>query len=54
MNINWLLFSFQGRLNRQPFWLFSLCAGLIWLVLSLLLGIDRENSVCCRWLYLSD
>ncbi|MHB8882211.1 MAG: DUF805 domain-containing protein [Thermodesulfovibrionales bacterium] len=40
MKIKWFLFSFKGRLNRQPFWLYTLCAGLLWLILSLLLGID--------------
>ncbi|MDA8105787.1 MAG: DUF805 domain-containing protein [Nitrospiraceae bacterium] len=38
--MKWFLFSFKGRISRQPFWAFTLCAGLIWLILSLLLGID--------------
>jgi len=40
MKIKWFLFSFNGRINRKPSWLFTLCAGAIWLILSLLLGIN--------------
>ncbi len=32
----WLLFSFQGRLNRQPWWLASLA---LWLISSVLMGV---------------
>ena len=44
MNIKWFLFSFNGRLNRQPFWAFTLCGALIWIILSLLLGVDILHS----------
>jgi uncharacterized membrane protein YhaH (DUF805 family) len=29
MDLKWLLFSFSGRLNRQPFWLFVLVSAII-------------------------
>lgn len=40
MNIKWFLLSFSGRINRLPFWMFTLCAGVLWLLLNLALGID--------------
>jgi len=29
MDIKWLLFSFDGRLNRQPYWIVVLVMGLV-------------------------
>lgn len=29
MKVSWLLFSFQGRVNRLPFWLFTVTAILV-------------------------
>ena len=42
MSLKVFLFFFRGRINRQSswYWIFTLCASLIWLVLTLLLGID--------------
>lgn len=40
MNLMWLLFSFKGRINRQPYWLFTLCTVALILIGSLLLSID--------------
>jgi uncharacterized membrane protein YhaH (DUF805 family) len=34
------LVSFKGRTNRKPFGAFTLCALLLWLILSLLLGVE--------------
>ncbi|MEX1081852.1 MAG: DUF805 domain-containing protein [Halofilum sp. (in: g-proteobacteria)] len=28
MHVTWLLFSFQGRISRLPFWCFTIVAGL--------------------------
>ncbi len=44
MNIKWLLFSFKGCLNHQPFWTFTFSGSLIWLILSLLLGVAILHS----------
>ena len=29
MDIKWFLFSFQGRINRQPFWIFVILTSII-------------------------
>ena len=29
MDIKWLLFSFEGRLNRQPYWIMVILMGLL-------------------------
>ena len=29
MDMKWLLFSFEGRLNRQPYWLVVIVMGLV-------------------------
>jgi uncharacterized membrane protein YhaH (DUF805 family) len=38
----WLLFSFRGRINRKPFWIFNLCVFAGALVLGLFTDVSYE------------
>lgn len=38
MDFKWLLFSFQGRINRKPFWLYALTVFVISFALSFMLS----------------
>jgi len=42
MNISWLLFSFQGRITRQPYWIFTGSMILLGLFLFSVLGGGEE------------
>ncbi len=36
MNWKWFLFSFEGRINRKPFWLFSLSVFVLYIITRLI------------------
>ena len=40
MDLMHILISFDGRINRQPFWLFFIGIGVIESVLALIFGVD--------------
>ena len=41
MDLRYILISFDGRINRQPFWLFFIGIGVIESVLTLIFGVDN-------------
>lgn len=43
MNRQWFLFSFKGRINRKPFWIFNLGLSILWLILMLASGADLRH-----------
>lgn len=40
MDLRYILLSFDGRINRQPFWIFFIGIGVVESVLTLLFGVD--------------
>ncbi len=38
MNWKWFLFSFEGRINRKPFWLFNLAVFALYVMVQLVVG----------------
>lgn len=45
MNIVWLLFSFDGRISRQPYWLFfSASIALVLIPEFIFFGVDTEAA----------
>jgi uncharacterized membrane protein YhaH (DUF805 family) len=40
MDLKWFLFSFEGRVNRKPFWIFNIVVSIFGIILNLLFGID--------------
>ena len=45
MNIGWLLFSFQGRISRQPYWIFTGSVILLGLLLFVVLGSGEAAEI---------
>jgi uncharacterized membrane protein YhaH (DUF805 family) len=40
MDLKWFLLSFEGRINRKPFWIFNIVVAIIAIILELLFGIN--------------
>ncbi len=40
IDFRWLLFSFEGRINRKPFWIYNLSILALFIIFSLLFGTD--------------
>ena len=40
MDWKWFLFSFKGRINRKPFWIFNIVVAIFGIIISLIFGID--------------
>jgi len=48
MNWKWFLFSFEGRINRKPFWLFNLVVFALFVMMKLVVDGEinfKENTV---------
>ena len=41
MDIRWILFSFEGRLSRRPYWVFAGATVVLGLILYALFGTDE-------------
>ncbi|UCE79998.1 MAG: DUF805 domain-containing protein [Nitrospiraceae bacterium] len=39
-DLKWFLFSFEGRINRKPFWIYNLSILALFIIFSLLFGTD--------------
>ncbi len=45
MNIVWLLFSFEGRISRQPFWAFTVASiAIVLMPAFFVFGVDTEAA----------
>jgi uncharacterized membrane protein YhaH (DUF805 family) len=40
IDLRWLLFSFEGRINRKPFWIYNLSILALFIIFGLLFGTD--------------
>jgi uncharacterized membrane protein YhaH (DUF805 family) len=45
MDMKWFLFSFEGRINRKPFWLYFLAIMVLFFVLGALTGDLQSGEV---------
>lgn len=50
MNWKWLLFSFEGRVNRKPFWLFNLAVFALFVMVNLVVDgkINFKENTASR------
>ncbi|NOZ69143.1 MAG: DUF805 domain-containing protein [Deferribacteres bacterium] len=48
MKWTWLLFSFQGRISRKPYWIFNLIILFGWMVLGLFTEVSPEIDQISR------